>query len=118
MSRSSNRDARPDRHAVPVRYGYLATMRTKPGHRDDLVTILLAGEDGLRAAGCDLYVVGTSDPDPDTVWVFEVWRSKAHHDESLSHPATKAAIAAALPLLTGERTGQELTIAGGLGVPA
>lgn len=97
-------------------------MRTKPGHRDDLVTILLAGEDGLRAAGCDLYVVGTSDTDsdmdPDTVWVFEVWRSKAHHDESLSLPATKAAITAALPLLTGERTGQELTIAGGLGVPA
>jgi quinol monooxygenase YgiN len=97
-------------------------MRAKPGRRDDLVTILLAGEDGLRAAGCDLYVVGTSDTDPDTgpdtVWVFEVWRSKAHHDESLALPATKAAITAALPLLTGERTGQQLTIAGGLGVPA
>jgi quinol monooxygenase YgiN len=101
-----------------VRYGYLATMRTKPGRRDELVEILLGGEAGLRAAGCGLYVVGTADTDPDTVWVFEVWRSKAHHAASLDLPETRAAIASALPLLTGERTGQELAVAGGLGVPA
>ena len=118
MSRSSNGDDRPVWHASRVRYGYLATMRTTAGHRDDLVKILLGGEDGLRAAGCDLYVVGTADTDPDTVWVFEVWRSKSHHDASLDLPETRAAIAAAMPLLTGERTGRELDIAGGLGVPA
>jgi len=118
VSRSSNGDDRPVWHASRVRYGYLATMRTTAGHRDDVVKILLGGEDGLRAAGCDLYVVGTADTDPDTVWVFEVWQSKSHHDASLDLPETRAAIAAAMPLLTGERTGRELDIAGGLGVPA
>ncbi len=125
VSRSSNGDSRPAWQTRRVRYGYLATMRTKPGCREDLVKVLLGGEAGLRSAGCDLYVVGTAgagpdadpDADPDTVWVFEVWQSKAHHRASLDLPETRAAIAGALPLLTGERTGRELDIAGGLGVP-
>jgi quinol monooxygenase YgiN len=100
-----------------VRYGYLATMRTRPGHRDDVVTLLLGGEDGLRAAGCELYVVGTSPSDADLIWVYEVWPTGEHHDASLEQPATKAAIAPPMPMLTGEFIGQELEIAGGLGLP-
>jgi len=99
-----------------VRYGYLGTMRTTPGRRDDVVAILLRGQDGLRAAGCELYVVGTSDTDPDLVWVQEVWASKAHHKASLELPETKAAIAEAMPMLAGEFTSQELDIVGGLGL--
>ena len=95
-------------------YGYLATMRTKAGHRDDVVQILLSGLDGLRQAGCRLYVVGVSETDPELIWVNEAWESKAHHDASLRLPETRAAIARAMPMLTGEFTGQELTVAGGL----
>lgn len=95
-------------------YGYLATMRTKAGHRDDVVRILLSGLDGLRQVGCRLYVVGVSETDPELIWVNEVWESKEHHAASLQLPETKAAIARAMPMLTGEFTGQELTVAGGL----
>ncbi|MEU8610846.1 putative quinol monooxygenase [Actinoplanes sp. NPDC048791] len=95
-------------------YGYLATMRTTAGHRDDVVKILLSGVDGLREAGCRLYVVGVSETDPDLIWVNEVWASKDHHAASLQLPETRAAIARAMPMLTGEFTGQELTVAGGL----
>jgi quinol monooxygenase YgiN len=101
-----------------VRYGYLGTMRTKPGRRAEVVRILLGGQDGLRAAGCELYLVGTSEQDPDLVWVQEVWLSKAHHDASLELPETKAAISAAMPSLTGEFTGQEIDVVGGLGLAA
>ncbi|HEX6352732.1 putative quinol monooxygenase [Actinophytocola sp.] len=93
-------------------------MRVKPGHRDEVVATLVDGADGLSAAGCDLYVVGTSDSDQDLIWVNEVWASKEAHAASLELPEVKAAIAATMPLLTGEFTGQELDIAGGLGVPA
>lgn len=93
-------------------------MRVKPGHRDEVVATLVSGADGLRAAGCDLYVVGTSDSDKDLIWVSEVWVSKEAHASSLQLPETKAAIARTMPLLTGEFTSQELDIAGGLGVPA
>lgn len=98
-------------------YGYVGSMRTRHGHRDEVVAILLRGADGLRAAGCDLYLVGVADDDPTVIWVTEVWRSKAHHDASLALPEAQAAIASALPLLTGEFTRQELTMVGGLGLP-
>jgi quinol monooxygenase YgiN len=97
-------------------YGYLNSMKTKPGHRDEVAAILTSGADGLRAAGCHLYVVGLDTADDVTIRVSEVWESKAHHDASLQLPETRAAIARAMPLLTGEFTTHETTVAGGLGV--
>lgn len=100
-----------------MNYGYIASMKTRPGHRDDVVAILTGGADDLRRAGCHLYLVGVSASDDVTIWVSEVWETKEHHDASLQLPETKAAIAKAMPMLTGEFTGEELTVAGGLGVP-
>jgi quinol monooxygenase YgiN len=97
-------------------YGYIGSMRTRPGHRDEVVRILLSGADGLRAAGCQLYAVCTDPADPDVIWVTEIWDSAEHHDASLQLPETKAAIGTAMPLLTGEFTRQELIVVGGLGV--
>ncbi|RKN14949.1 antibiotic biosynthesis monooxygenase [Micromonospora musae] len=97
-------------------YGYFNAMRTRPGHRDEVVAILLAGVDGLRAAGCRLYAVGVAQDDPDLIRVSEIWDSKEQHDRSLRLPETQAAIARAMPLLTGEFAGQEMTVVGGLGV--
>jgi quinol monooxygenase YgiN len=97
-------------------YGYLGSMRTRYGHRDEVVAILLSGVEGLRSAGCELYLVSVSENDKDVIWVTEVWQSKQHHEASLRLPETEAAIAAAMPLLTGEFTRQELTVVGGLGL--
>jgi quinol monooxygenase YgiN len=99
-----------------MRYGYLGTMRTRPGRRDEVVALLLGNQEALRSAGCELYAVGTAQNEPDLVWVQEVWLSKSHHDASLELPETKAAIAAAMPMLTGDFTGQEIDIVGGLGI--
>jgi quinol monooxygenase YgiN len=97
-------------------YGYIGSMRTTPGHRDDVVSILLSSVDNLRKLGCHLYIVSVSDVDDDTIWVSEVWQSKEHHDTSLALPEAKAAISKAMPMLTGEFTSQELSVVGGLGV--
>ncbi len=91
-------------------------MKTQSGRRDEVAAILTSGAGGLGAAGCHLYVVGLAATDDVTIWVTEVWESKAAHDASLQLPETRAAIAEAMPMLTGEFTGQEITIAGGLGV--
>ncbi len=99
-------------------YGYAGTMRTHPGHRDEVIGILLSGVDGLREAGCQLYVVAVDDADADLVRVTEVWDSKEAHDASLQLPATREAISRAMPMLTGEFTSQESTVVGGLGVLA
>jgi quinol monooxygenase YgiN len=99
-----------------VPYGYIGSMKSRPGYRDGVVAILLSGVDGLRQAGCDLYVVSVSAADDVTIWVTEVWQTKEQHDASLQLPETKAAIGKAMPMLTGEFTRQELTVVGGLGV--
>ncbi|HEY2312460.1 MAG TPA: putative quinol monooxygenase [Streptosporangiaceae bacterium] len=101
-----------------MQYGYIGSMRTREGRRDEVIEILLAGADGLREAGCQLYAVGTDPADADVVWVTEIWDSREHHDASLQLPETKAAIGQAMPLLTGEFTRQELDVVGGLGVSA
>jgi quinol monooxygenase YgiN len=98
-----------------VTYGYIGSMKAKPGCRDDVVSILVSGADALRVHGCRLYVVGVSDTDDDTIWVTEVWESKEKHDASLQLPEAKATISKAMSLLTGEFTRQELTVVGGLG---
>lgn len=97
-------------------FGYIGSMRTKPGHRDDVVAILTRGKDGLKAAGCQVYAVGLAPEDQDKIWISEVWESAEHHAGSLQLPETKAAIAEAMPMLTGEFTGRQMEIVGGLGV--
>nr|WP_232049976.1 antibiotic biosynthesis monooxygenase [Actinoplanes sp. OR16] len=92
-------------------------MKAKSGQRDEVVKILLSGAGGLRAAGAHIYVVGVADTDDQTIFVNEVWESKEHHDASLRLPETRAAIATAMPMLTGEFSSSEATIVGGLGVP-
>ena len=97
-------------------YGYIGSMRVTPGHRDDVAAILLASSAGLRQAGCLSYIVGASTTDYDVIWVTEVWESAAHHAASLQLPETRAAIGRAMPMLTGEFTGQETVVLGGLGL--
>jgi quinol monooxygenase YgiN len=50
-------------------YGYIGSMRTQPGKRDDVVEILLSGTEGLRKLGCRSYVVGLAADDPATIVV-------------------------------------------------
>ena len=99
-------------------YGYLGSMRTRPGKRDEVVALLLRGINALPAAGCLSYVVSACATDDDRIWVSEVWESAEHHDASLRLPATREAIAAAMPLLSGEFTSQETRVVGGLGLAA
>jgi len=53
-------------------YGYIGSMKTKPGKRDEVIAIMLAGVEGLRSAGCRQYTVGASAVDDVTIWTCEV----------------------------------------------
>lgn len=97
-------------------FGYIASMKTKPGRRDEVVSFLVNSVDQLRQHGCVSYVVAKSATDEDTIWVTEAWQSEEHHAASLELPETRKAISEAMPLLSGEFTGQATSIAGGLGV--
>ena len=86
-------------------YGLLGQLMAVPGKRSELIGYLLEGTKAMP--GNLAYIVGEDLSDPDSVWITEVWRSKADHDASLSLPAVQQAIASARPLIAGFGTRAE-----------
>jgi quinol monooxygenase YgiN len=93
-------------------FANVGTLGTKPGQRDALVAILLRPKPGMREAGCLLYEVGVNDEVPNTVFVSELWESAEAHQASLQLDSTRAAIAEAMPLLSGEMGSHRFTVLG------
>lgn len=99
-----------------MRFGMYNKLVARPGQRDALTAILMRGVDGLKAHGCDLYLINHVADHADAVWVTEVWASREAHQASLQLPETRQAIAEAMPLLTGEFQSIEMAVVGGLGL--
>jgi quinol monooxygenase YgiN len=102
----------PVLHTVPMTFANVGSLETKPGQRDAVVSILIRPMAGLKEAGCLLYEVGVSDAAPDTVFVSELWESPEAHRASLELDSVQAAIAVAIPLLSGEMGGHQFTVLG------
>ncbi|MGI9204457.1 MAG: putative quinol monooxygenase [Woeseiaceae bacterium] len=80
-------------------YGLIGKMEIVPGHRDELIEILV---DGLKdMPGCLSYIVARDPEDPNGVWVTEVWDSKSSHTASLGLPSVQDAISRGKPLISG-----------------
>jgi quinol monooxygenase YgiN len=91
-------------------------LTAKQGHRDELVGILLeAAESMLEVEDCEIYAVNTSDAEPDSVWVVEIWKDAAAHAASLILESTKALIQRGMPIIAG-MDGVKLQVVGGKGV--
>jgi len=94
-------------------FANFGTLGVKPGHRDAIVALLTRSNGELAgAAGCLLYEVGVSDEHPDTVFVMELWISAEAHRASLQLESVRAAIAEAMPMLSGDNTGTAFEVAG------
>lgn len=96
-------------------YGLIGKMLAKPGQRDALASLLLAGSGSMP--GCLSYVVATDPTNPDAIWITEVWDSPANHQASLKLPGVQAAIAKARPLIAGFGERFETEPMGGVGLP-
>ena len=77
-----------------------------------MVAILTRRSADLADAGCLLYEVGVNDDEPDTVYVVELWESADAHRASLQLPSVKAAIAEAMPMLSGQMGGFRFDVLG------
>jgi quinol monooxygenase YgiN len=80
-------------------YGLIGKMIARPGQRDALAEILLAGTQAMP--GCRSYIVAADPADANAIWITEVWDDEASHQASLQLPGVQAAIAQARPLLEG-----------------
>ncbi|MEM7134339.1 MAG: antibiotic biosynthesis monooxygenase [Chloroflexota bacterium] len=97
-------------------YGLYGKLVTQAGKRDAVTEILLRDVNELKSVGCKLYIVNHAAEEPDAIWVTEVWDSAESHAASLQLPTVKAAIAEAMPMLTGEFDQVKLDVVGGLGL--
>lgn len=113
---STSTENPPAMNETTLRYGISGSMGTKPGQRDAVVALLLRDVEEMKAVGCDLYVVSVSDEKQDTIFITEVWKSAAAHKASLQLPSVKAAIAEAMPMLSGEFEQVTYSVVGGLGL--
>jgi quinol monooxygenase YgiN len=80
-------------------YGLIAKITSTAGQRAELVAIL--GEGTRNMPGCVSYVISEDVNEENSVWVTEIWDSKASHDASLSLPSVKDVIAKAKPVIAG-----------------
>ena len=97
-------------------FGLIGEMKAKPGQREALISILLEGINEMP--GCLSYVVARDPASQTSIWITEVWDSKASHERSLKLPAVRDAINRAMPLIEG--FGQSITTepVGGASLPA
>src|SRR5215470_7500185 len=104
----------PSNQELRSMYGLIAKIRSVPGQRDALASLLLEGTSGMP--GCLSYVVALDPADADALWVTEVWDSSASHRASLSLPSVQQAIARAKPLIAGLGERFETKPIGGYGL--
>ena len=91
-------------------FANVGSLGVRPGHRDELVDILTRHNPQLKDAGCLLYEVGVNGDVPDTVFVAELWTSPEAHRASLQLETVQAAIQEAMPILSGEISGNQFSV--------
>lgn len=97
-------------------YARQGRLVAKPGQGAALAAVLLDADTGLSTMpGCRLYLLLTSEAEPDTLLVTEVWDSPEAHQASLQLPGVVAAMGRARPLLD-RAEGGPLTLVGGFGL--
>jgi quinol monooxygenase YgiN len=98
-------------------YGMHGRIVARPGHGDELASILLEAASGLEAnPECLLYVVSRAANDPDSIWVTEAWTSRDAHGASLEDPGARDLIARARPIIAAFEDRAELRPEGGKGL--
>lgn len=90
----------------------------KAGHANELANILIeASKLVSETNGCRLYVVSKDKADPNSIYVTEIWDTKADHDNSLKIEGVRTLIMKAMPIIEGQPAkGQALELLGGTGL--
>ena len=87
------------------------------GERDTMVDILLEAAESMKNfEECEVYLVNTSETEPNAVYVYEVWSNEQAHQDSLTLEATQTLIKRAKPIITGMERISTLNTIGGKGI--
>ncbi|WP_391560080.1 putative quinol monooxygenase [Robertmurraya sp.] len=84
------------------KYGLFGKFTVKEGERDSMVRILLEAAQSMNELDeCEVYLVSTSDTEPNSVFVYEEWKNENAHQASLGLESTQTLIKQAKPIITG-----------------
>ena len=96
---------------VGMTFANAGTLGAVSGQRNESIALLTARNAALQPVACLAYEVGVNDHEH-TVFVMELWESEKAHQSSLDLPEVQAAIAAAMPLLSGSYGGFGFDVVG------
>lgn len=85
--------------------------------RDTMVKILLEAADSMKNLDeCEIYLVNTTESEPNSVYVYEVWSNEDAHQASLALEETQTLIRKAKTIITGIERISSLNTMGGKGL--
>jgi quinol monooxygenase YgiN len=100
-------------------FGLFGKLVAHEGKRAALLEKMLKASELMNAVpGCLLYVVGTSDAEPNAVFVTDLWKDEDSHGASLSMDGVRNLILETMPLLAAKPEGTKVTAVGGKGLDA
>ena len=80
-------------------YGLIGQMLVAPGKRGEVIAAMLAGTKDMP--GNIAYLIAEDMEDENSIWITEVWQTKADHENSLRLPSVTEAIGKARPSIVG-----------------
>lgn len=99
------------------KFSLFGKFTVQEGKRDTMVDILIeAAESMQELEECEIYLVNTSESEPNCVYVYEVWSHEDAHQASLTTDATQTLINRAKPIITGMERISTLKTMGGKGI--
>lgn len=100
-------------------FGLFGKLTAHEGKRDALLEKMLKAAELMNSApGCLLYVVATSDAEPNAVFITELWKDEDSHGASLSMDGVRGLIVETMPLLAEKPSGTKVKAVGGKGLDA
>jgi quinol monooxygenase YgiN len=96
------------------KYCIYGKLTATPGHLDELLTYMReVVKEMEQVKDCNCYILGKSELEPDSIFIYEIWENQAAHDASLSLDVFKDLIAKARPIIAGMENFHQLTILDG-----
>lgn len=99
------------------KFSLFGKFLVQEGEQETMVNILLEAAESMKNLDvCKLYLVSTSEEEPDAVYVYEVWENENAHQASLTLEATQTLIKRAKPIIIGMERINTLNARGGKGI--
>lgn len=102
-----------------AKHGRFGKMIAKSGQRDALAALMLQAASDVETLGegCYVYMISTSDAEPDAVWIHEVWETEEAANAALQLDAVRAMIPRVMELVERFEDSVRVDVLGGKGVP-